>query len=991
MKNLFKSIVVCGLFALMGGIITSCTPDSGAEDDYKGPPVLEVGEPNVFSAIKVEIPINAKKLQSVGYKLVEVVEGKDLTAPSASLIFRSGTKIDGNPSVIKLTGNDGLNRGKKFIVYITAAISDSEFYNNGQVFSKEFETPDNYADEDVVVLSTTVSSEDISARVFVTLPEKVKQEKRRVRWGLGNYAILALRGNPPMARTLHMCDESYPASLLTDDSELVLDVEHAYERNADGSIRYTYFAGYDSKTGKPILADVSEDDQKVEDGEATASQYYSPLKPGEPVVLMLSEVYYADCLLGDRENGHRFESCNKKHPTTDWGWGEGWYYYPYDMIKYESETQHQLPDMGVGGGASSNQVDTDKYWLDGAWYKRVEFRMPEPAKFEGTVTVDVKNLTSDSGEIYFTPDDKTFAYHWAIYPDADYWDLVRTYLRNDASLLQWLTTTEEIGPYIAGILTNRSDGSTYKINLTNQNNGEEYFFFEVEAGSRYHILVNAVPSKIVDGREVIDPSAQNFQHITFTLPSFTTPQPELVVTPYPSTEPDKVKFNIKNPNYNSNPVKKAVYVGNYTREFESYMAANDLTYKALLQANDGLTDRYGNPLYNFRESELAEINSEEGYDIEFAYLRPKSHFTLAVMGWNEEGRPSNPDEEGSQAVAKAISADEKATDALNMDKLNALKGVWTATATVMDFDYESQQHTAKTKSWKVSIGDLEENNTLTENDYAFLEKYGISREKADTDLAYLNELSKNYNASVLAQNRVLCLGWDTTGQRETSLATPFNLFLMEDYNTSMTEYLFYDFGPKWFMQTDADGNIFIPVNYNVIQPVTSWFSGAEHYLCLGDYVNGLGYPYNPLDTNDIKGVSIPVEISEDGNTVTLKAVTIKLENEELQLYPTMMYNYNGQLVFHNFYVNSEVVLTKGWNEPVAPAPAKASTKKVGAIQKVANIRNFKAPAKPGIRTKFAPVTKKNKVVVSDVKYRTPEERLKMMDEYMSRRYMGVRK
>ena len=997
MKHLFtKLMVIVAMLFAGSALMTACTPDNG--DDYNGPPVLEVGEPDVKSAINVVIPLNAKKLTSVGYKLVEIVEGQELTAPNARLIFLGGKKVDGNPKALKLTGNDGLVRGKKFIVYIAAAISESEFYNNGEVFSKEFETPDNYADDEVVVLSTTVSSEDISARVFITLPDKVKQEKRRVRWGVGNYAILAYRGNPPMARTLHMCDVSYPASLLANDTELVIDEQHAYERNADGSIRYTYFASYDEKTGKPILADVSEDDPKVDEGQATASEYYSPLKPGEPVVLMFSEVYYADCRLGDGDKTkdgetHYIATCDKKHPTTDWGWGEGWYYYPYDMNKYEYETGHQLPNMGVGGGGASSNVDTDKYWLEGAWYKRVEFRMPEPAKFDGNVKVEIKNLTTDSGEIYFTPDEKTDFYHWTIYPEADYMALVKTYLRNDPSLMQWLTTTETIGPYIAQVWTNKADGSTYKINLTNQNNGEEYFFYDLEQGSRYHILVNAVPGKMVDGRLAIDPSAQNFQHITFTVPSFKTEKPELVVTPYPSTLPDRVKFNIKNPNYSSNPVKRVVYAAEDARAFENYMDDNNLTYKQILQANDGVRDQNGNLLFNFSAGELAEINSEEGFDIEFAYLRPKTHFTLAVMGWNEEGNPSNPDAEDSKAVARAISTDELPVDALNMDRLNELKGDWTATATVMDYDYETGKHTEKTKSWKVTIGDLNENNTLTAENYTFLEKYGITKEQADADLAQLNKLSADYNASVLAQNRVLCLGWDTTGQRETSLATPFDLFLMSDYGTSIVDYLFQDFGPKWFLQTDADGNIFVPVNYSIIQPITQWYDGAGHYLCLGNYTSRLGFPYNPADLSDVQSVGIPVVISEDGNTVTLKS----MKSGETPLYPTMMYDYNGQLAFHFFYINSEVVLTKGWNdtttEPApAPAPAKASSKSVGAVKKVANINNFKAPTKLGVRTKFAPVTeKKNKIVVSDVKYRTPEERLKRMDEYMSRRNMAVRK
>mgnify|MGYP003318012204 CR=1 FL=1 len=64
---------------------------------------------------------------------------------------------------------------------------------------------------------------------------------------------------------------------------------------------------------------------------------------------------------------------------------------------------------------------------------------------------------------------------------------------------------------------------------------------------------------------------------------------------------------------------------------------------------------------------------------------------------------------------------------------------------------------------------------------------------------------------------------------------------MSDYNASLVDYLFYDFGPKWFLQTDAEGNIFVPVNYNVVPPMMLWYNGLEHYLCSGNYEKGIAF------------------------------------------------------------------------------------------------------------------------------------------------------
>ena len=214
MKNLFKTVVICGLFALIGGITASCTQDM---DEYKGPPVMEIGEANVISAVRVEIPLNAKKMTSVGYKVVEVVEGQEPTAPAnAQILFRTGNKIDGSPKTLVLTGNDGLDRDKSFVVYIAATISSTEFYNNGEIFSVEFTTPKHYADDEVFVKSTNSEG----ATVVVQFPEEVRQKNRRIKWGVANIAMLNYYGKKPIPEQLYQNDIEYHAYLIKADTVL---------------------------------------------------------------------------------------------------------------------------------------------------------------------------------------------------------------------------------------------------------------------------------------------------------------------------------------------------------------------------------------------------------------------------------------------------------------------------------------------------------------------------------------------------------------------------------------------------------------------------------------------------------------------------------------------------------------------------------------------------------------------------------------------------
>ena len=994
MKNLFRTLVVCGLLAWVGCMTTSCMPDGNVGGDEWGTPSLAItGEPVVHTAISVDVPVDGKYIKKLATLVKEIYkdedgtkyfvtgykDGKPQTAtyakPSANMVFRNGRAKEAGASFsnIHLDGNDGLDRSKTFEVFIAGTISDTEYFNNGEVLSVEFTTPDRYADDDVAVIRQNYEGMD----VYVTFPEVVKAKGRRVKWGVTNIAMLEYNGNPPMPQLLHSCDCVYPAYLIERDTLLEINHYNAYRRNDKGEIGY-YIIGT-GKDGNSTCTEVDPNSEDVKNGTATPVQYYYNFQPGEPLVLLMSEVDYAGC---DCENP---KSCNKQHlePTIDWGWGSGWYWYPYDMEGYINSSWHDLPSMGVGG--STNTVDAEKFWLEDAWYRKIELRLPGPEQFNSSVKVEFSNLTTKDGSITFTPEGETYMYLVGIYEHTNEYqqgfiDITRGYLDGDESLWQWFTTAE-MAPYF-GVYPYYAAEGQVKINLS------EYFATLV-AGTKYHVVVNAVGKKKGDdGDYYADVSAQNFQHLTFSLKDYTLPEPELQVTAVEPYSPWKVAFNVKNPSWKSNPIETVSFVANYARDFASYMKANDFTYTDMALMNAGLAG------YQLNDADIEMVNSDAGAVVEFDVFE-NSDFTAAFIGWNVEGRPSNPDSETYPGYATAKSMSVEPAEALDMTKLNALKGDWTASAQVKVYNAETGVHTLTNQTWKVTIGDLTSPNALTQDLYDLFELHGVNKEAADAYFAEFKEQETAYNQAVLGQNRVLCTGWAVDGDRGISTATPWDLFTMEDYNSSATSYLFHDFGPKWFLQVNEQGNFFIPVNYNRIAPLTSWYNGQAHYLCGGNYESGYAFPIHPMaDYKDsVEAAGLPVTISEDGNTVVISGYDVQIEDEQgnvslLPMYPNVLYESTSGLAFYNSHVVSEVTLTRGWNE-VAPASVKGnghSGKKVVP----ANVE-YKAPKRSYSISTLVPQQLKVEAKVVKNKQVTPEQTRKGMEQLMKKLQPAVRK
>lgn len=896
-----KVLAFCGLVALSFGM-SSCTPEQ-----VDAVPSLKVGTPVVNSAVSVDVPLQATALSEIAYLLVE--QGADAPV-NATVLFKNGVVIPGNSSVISLTAQDGLVKNKSYDLYVAASISASAYYNDGEIFSFSFTTPGSYA-EDVQMLDLKSDG----ANVYVTFPEALKEKGARIKWGIGNIAMLAYRGNPSMPESLHNMDGTHPSLLIAADTLLEINTYHVYDRKPNGDILYTYFSHID-ENGVAVYVEATTPEE-IADNWAEPQQNYEPIAPGEPCVLMLSEVAYADC--------------QTVFPTIDYGWGPGWYKYPYDYDAYQEASgggwlPWDLRQMPEDGGST---VNADDYWYDGAWYKRIEFQTLPPQATDASVDVDVSGITTDNAKIVLTPNAKAAAYAVGIFADVDaeyggdYQTLLSTYLNNNESYVQWFSTSV-LGSYMGFMFIPASEGPV-EFTL-------DTYFLKRYAGGKYHVIVTAVESGSYDeyGQFTADLTKQNFQHITFNLEDYSKPEPSVVVTAHEPYSPYFVKFNIKNPDL-SNPIAKACYAANYEREFKAYLSW-DYTLSDIVGFNEYDEN------YFFSAAEIAKINSAAGLDVEFD-SRENAGTMMVVKVWNQEGRASNPDAEGAQALATAYSMTQPDAERVEFTKLDKVAGTWTATATVEKLDWEGKAIETKQMTSTVTIGDLTSPAALTEEVYNLFEQYGVTREETDTYFAEFKKQEAAYNASVRGQNRVLCAGWNFSATAsewydEMELAMPWDLFVMEDYNASLVDYLYYEFGPKWFLQENAEGDVFVPVNMFRIHPLTAWMSGQNHYLCLGNaqYLAALPYPETMAEMDEVSAwPNIPVEISADGNTITIKGVNVNFtDGTQGMLYPNVVYqdSYSGGISFIQSNVISDVVLTRS-----TATPSKASAADLQAMRK----------------------------------------------------------
>lgn len=628
---------------------------------------------------------------------------------------------------------------------------------------------------------------------------------------------------------------------------------------------------------------------------------FDPMVPGQPEVVMFGEFKYGDI---------------EQFMGWTYGGTEGLgYYIPlFSWNNFNSDWARRKNQWEV--------LDEANYWT-GFFHKEIVVtQQPEALPADA---LDVTCATSPKDAVLtFKVNNPEIQMIALMILEEDNYHTLMPYLLNNTDYLQWFATS----------YTGMFAVSAYTFNPWVTEKGEETggiatmklseYFYELRRDYNYRVFVVGLGGD-ADGDGYLDGNKQCYQTMEFKLPNATKPDPKVIITPAEDQiTSDKIVFNIKTADPN-NQLVDAVYAVNTRKEFER----SGYTLDEIMTMNSGYAD------YHFSGMMLNQTNSNSGYNFEIG-AAPGEELGIAIMGINDEG--SKYITEVVYATAKDLEAPER----VEHEYFESLKGSWTATATVLtteQVDEETTKMVTVQRSCEVTVGDIEYPKTLSQEIYDIYAQYGLNTEVVDAHFEQFKAAADKFNEKTRAFNRILMNGFnfEDSSKPYFNYSSAFELFYSTTYSGDSAASMVKDFGPKWYLEIDAEGNVTAPFNAAYFEPMSSWYydtqSLYESYL--------MGYYFDPENYNVENNVLVgyfggsdggyqngyfPVEVSEDGNTITVKPLvyTYTYEGQEYSytFYPTSCINY-GSGSYDPLEICSEIVLTRN---TAASAPSKAARK-----------------------------------------------------------------
>lgn len=631
--------------------------------------------------------------------------------------------------------------------------------------------------------------------------------------------------------------------------------------------------------------------------------YYEAIVPGQPQYLALGEYKYSD---DEEEHGR-------------WGWGPGYYLAMFDQEAYYEQM------YAYWYGETDTAPEEGPFWT--GYHKSIKFQTKAPELLDAGMEFDMSGLRANGGPIRITTNGNAERVTVMLLDPMTY-EQVMPYLDNNTDYLQWFTTSY-VGFMMVGAQT--FAGANIEFEMTD-------FLWEVDKDAKYYLL--AVAAK--DGVEgSLDAKYQQYKMAEVTLPDYTMPAPVVEITPIESTSPFEVSFNVK---CTSQDAYYGKYAANYAREWAE-AGFDESPAEAM--------EYYGNDL---TAEDLALINSAEG--MTFTMSSYEDMVTkLGVVLSSIEGLPCEP------VIAENKSMAEPAKEAVDSEYFTSLDGEWTATATNrvinQTYDWKNGKYIYDTvytvKKSKVTIGNVGYPATLDEDVYQtwFDETPYDTKEAVDEQYALFKEAVDIFNKKTAAQNRILLNGFDFQVSKYSTYsqyASPFELWSSDSYNGYDNASPVWDFGPKWYLEVAKDGSVTAPFNVNYFAPMANWKYYSPYYFAGTSDKAYAPYKVDGSTEYPNENGQFPVEISEDGNTITVKPYVADGDT----FYPNMGYISWGSFSTGTYgQIVTDIVLTRGWTEEGADEPVETAAVDNNVKYVPANytqLYNVKPAQKPMPRT-----------------------------------------
>ena len=851
-------------------------------------------EPIQKAETKVEVAVdqimaNGATINVTTQNVKEFAYVKRDTELAATAILQGDefkTKIENTDVVttseITITGCEA---GTTYTLFFAFRLADDSIYE--EVKRVEFTTT-SYGDNVINVVDRMYDG----FSVYLQIPDDVKAKGNALRYSTSSmpmYNYAKQQGSMELDMLLYNAQQ-----YTTTDKLIIYDEYHSTERDQDGNLIYD------------------------EAGNLASATFADPKVPGEPGYLLVGEYALMEdenerIVIVDGEVMTVYDDSYMDYSIWWYpaGWSKGYYNPQYDWARWYAELD-------------SDEYDTEKYWT--GYYERVLIETLEPEIVEG-VTIKATDITPIDACISFKPTDDIIQYCILVCTESEYETQILPLIENNEEYLRWFT-----GSYFAMMSFGIQMASGYSELWLSD------WFVDTKglAGQTIRVLVAGL------GNE--SGTKQSFDTYTFTLPEVTLPKPQVVVTPVASEDPYMVTFNIKNPNP-ENALTEVYFACNYAREFDAIL--KEYSYTSLLKG-------MGNPL---GATEIGLINSANGFNFQIS-SRDNATTRLAVLGYNWEGSSNNPDEPESPAVAEYTTPHANFPVRVNSDLFEKLQGEWTASAHMENYvavtdaegnaTGEHKFENAGTYTSNVSImGGLPYEESVPQEVYDIYRASGISDAETEELYEELIELTKWYNTRTRGFNRLLCLGYNFADPNYmlNMTATPYDLFIASDYSTNKIEHMFYDFGPKWNFEIDADGSVWLPIDIEREYPLETFNFGLDfafYMLAIGERTY-LGGDLVDYDGKTILEARFPVEVSADYNTITIKPIVYTDGSGTTEYYyPCVAQIQNGYATPLNPRVRGEVTLTRNAGAKAASVKANAAAGK-GVSKSLPTIGEARTP------------------------------------------------
>ena len=803
------------------------------------------------------------KFKEVGTGYVDLEVSSPVDVEAAYRLAKASDNLSiSSPSILFASGRrvsikanqplritDDIQENTDYKLFIAAKLNADSY---SDIYVIEFSTPD----WEFSNMLTVVGVQPDGYKMQVTVPESVKKGNTAIRYNQCDLMMYNLQtknsGVDDYFTLLYNAGKFLKEDYILEYSESVNWEESEVDVNGDGV--------------------VNEEDLTLR---------WNPISPGEPIVFVAGEFEWMEIPDGFPAD----QNYNVKGFDYPAGWEAGYYLPCIDSTKYWG---HYTKTKSMNLIEVDVNSEIDAFWT-GA-FERKTFRTQVPEQLNAKVNIEAVDITPADATVVFTPEEGVHQYAYGILDDASY-NMMLELCDNNEDYLQWaITSYFSMINFGTGVAAGDAE-----LRL----DGDIFYEGKVPANSRIHVLVTAMGNEYG--------TTQSFNYYTFNTGEKVMGAPIIEVTALEDeSSPFLAAFNIKCTTADDptrGAVKRCFYGANYKKDF--ILAANgNSSYFDLAQSQP------------FSKEEVDEINSPEGLTIKIPTIDGETT-RLAVVGFNIENTPNDfnyKDILECPAVADLTTEYRPYKPYVASDLYETLKGDWTATALLSD----GTQHSNRIRiSGSIKEGDHYP-SVLPDSVYSIYEELTkYTREEVDGSFELFKDAAAEYNTHRLEeQNCLLMEGWiDKDEYGRLDYYSPWDLFIDREYSGVDEKSMFSDFGPKLYLEVSAGDKLSITSDMLYMPPVT--YSSIPYYLAAYNpkrtASEGNVMFYETYTKDEYVPLTFPVELSEDGNTLTIKAIKDTQNNE---WYPTLIGMDNTSstgYAMYSVYTVSEITLTRGWD------------------------------------------------------------------------------